>query len=1146
MEKYLNLKVGKNLLLITLGHIALTFWALNLVAPPENISLMWLPDGYLLGCLVLLPRTLWLPLCLLILGGTWLTELLMMDRPNSLILSFATANFLESIGGAWLFQRFSGGKSGFSGYRHLTAFILFAAMLLPGFSALIGAGSLVLHGYTDQFWFVYKTWLFSAGLGNLFVAPLVIYGFSFLYGKNKYGTTERQLPKKGSLVYSPLWLTALLAFLGTVLPYLLGDDIYAKSISIILTLPLLIWASVRFGMLGAVVVSSVTVISSIQLMTWGLGSFFNAHTSLSAAVVELQSYLGASIIASFFTALTVEKNNKHADALKDTSVRLKELFEYSPVSLWVEDFSSVKQHIDQALEGSTLNLRQWLDQNPEQLPILVQKVVVLSVNQRSLELFGADSEQELIQNLNNIFNDASLLAFKEELISLYELNGQFSTEAVQLKIDGSPIFTSTNVVVSPAHKNDWGRVIVAVEDISARKKAENAIDHFFDQPMNLHLIARFDGTVLRINKGWERFLAYGREELEGRSLLDFVHPDDIESTLAKMSGLQNGGSVDYFENRYRHKVSGYRWLAWSAVSSLSEGLIYAVASDITERKEAESSLQDSAEIFRSTAEGIVLTELDGSIRDANQAFTDITGYSKKEVLGQHIRMLQSGQHDKEFYKEMWQSINETGNWTGEIWNRRNDGSVYPEYLAISSVKNDQGDVTRYVGIFSDITHIKRSEERLSYLSTHDPLTGLANRSLLMEHLERALKHAARNNSILAVLLIDIDGFKHINDSLGPDAGDKLLVEFSQRLSSAVRSDDTVARISGDEFVVIYEDIHQVNSIAHAVEDLMEEFVPPYIINDKELHITVSVGISLYPNDGDKGDMLIRNADAAMFRAKESGRNNYQFYTEALTATAFEHMFIESSLRNALQQNEFRLVYQPQFDFKSKQLIGLEALLRWHSPSRGLIPPGKFIPIAEQSGFMREIGNWVLLQACYQGKEWLDQGYEFGRIAVNVAGPQIMHGDLIEQVSLALDKSGLPASCLELEVTENFVMTEIDSTVAQLQALRDMGIELAIDDFGTGHSSLSYLKQLPINKLKIDQSFVREIHENSSDLAIAEAIIAMAKALDLKTIAEGVETTAQADLLIARECLQAQGYLYSKPISPEEVVARFLKDESNLA
>lgn len=1123
--------------LITMGYAILATWALQLKAPPEDISVMWLPDGYLLACLVLLPGKYWLPLCLMVSGTAFILEYLAVARPFGLILSFQLANMLESVGGALTFLYVGKGKSWFVGYRHLSSFLLFAVFFLPACSAVIGAGSLVLYSETEHFWPLYQTWWLSAGLGNLFVAPLVLYLALYLQqlrNNTRVMGSENIFRQDGVKLhgYGGLWLMAILSFVVVLVVSLPALDHYARLILTFLTLPLLIWSSIRFGMLGASVIASIVAVGSVHMMAMGNSVFTDYHTSLSAAVVELQGYLGVSIVAAYFTALSSSKARQNIQALTQVRDEFKGVLEYMPVSLWVEDFSQVRQFMDRSLEQSDTDLRTWLNDNPEALPALAGKVSVLSVNQATLDLYGARDSAELLGSLAKCFNDESLQVFREELIGLYECDDPFKAESVQLKVDGSTIYTRVNVMVMPGCYDNWERVLVAVEDLSARKKAENAINHFFDQPMNLHLIARFDGTILRVNRGWETILGYNRTLLEGMCLLDFIHPDDVEPTVSKMEGLSQGETVHYFENRYCHKKEGFRWLAWSAVASMEDELIYAVASDITERKEAETSLVDSRQIFRSTGEGIILTELDGTIRDVNPAFTVITGYEKAEVQGRHIRILQSGRQSKGFYRMMWKSIARTGSWQGEIWNRRKDGSVYPEYLTINGIRNKDGDVVRYVGVFSDMTHVKHSEERLFHISTHDSLTDLPNRTLLMELIDKALKRAVRHRSKVAILLIDIDGFKHINDSLGPESGDQLLLLFAERLQSTVRSDDTVARISGDEFVVVYEGIRQLSELTRTIESLMDQLSPSFSLADKDLPLTVSIGVSVFPDDGDKGDYLLRNADAAMFRAKEHGRNNFQFYTEELTASAFEHMFIESSLRHALNEKEFRLVYQPQYRFSDGTLSGFEALLRWHSQSRGVISPGRFIPIAEQSGFMREIGNWVLLEACIQGRCWLDKGLNFGRIAVNISGPQIKHGDLVEQVCLALNQSGLPACHLELEVTENFVMTEIDATIRQLQQLRDMGIEIAIDDFGTGYSSLSYLKKLPVNKLKIDQSFVREIHQSQGDLAIAEAIIAMAKALDLKTIAEGVETQAQADLLIDKGCQQVQGFLYHKPASPE--------------
>ncbi|MET0072049.1 MAG: EAL domain-containing protein [Candidatus Thiodiazotropha sp.] len=558
------------------------------------------------------------------------------------------------------------------------------------------------------------------------------------------------------------------------------------------------------------------------------------------------------------------------------------------------------------------------------------------------------------------------------------------------------------------------------------------------------------------------------------------------------------------------------------------------ALDITKRKQDEEKLRQAAAVFASTAEGVTITDLEGTILDVNQAFSDITGYTRDEVIGENPRILKSERHDRIFYQGMWKSLLTVGQWRGEIWNRRKDGYVYPELLTISSVKDRQGDTTGYVGVFADITSIKQSEERLDYLAHHDPLTDLPNRLLFNARLRQSIKHSYRQHAVLAVVFIDLDHFKHINDSLGHTAGDELLRQLAERLSLAIRSDDTVARISGDEFVVLLEDIGNAEHAAVAVDKLMEVFNAPFGLAENEVYITASMGISLYPHNGEQATELLQNADAAMYRAKDEGRNTYQFYTSELTVVAFEHVFLENALRGALENEEFRLVYQPQVDLATGEVIGMEALLRWHHPTQGIISPARFIPIAEQSGLIIDIGTWVLATACTQGKAWLDQGCDIGRIAVNVAGQQIQDHEFVRRVEAVLKASGLPAGHLVLEVTESFVMRRAEASIQQLEALRDRGIEIAIDDFGTGYSSLSYLKQLPIDKLKIDQSFVRDIPHDPNDMAISEAVIVMGKALGMHIIAEGVETDEQASFLRNKGCGQAQGYLFSKPVSAEEM------------
>lgn len=562
--------------------------------------------------------------------------------------------------------------------------------------------------------------------------------------------------------------------------------------------------------------------------------------------------------------------------------------------------------------------------------------------------------------------------------------------------------------------------------------------------------------------------------------------------------------------------------------------------DVTDQVWVSERLQQAAAVFESTLEGVMITDLGGRILDVNQAFETITGYSNTEAIGQTPRLLRSGHHDRAFYQGLWQTLTTQGTWHGEIINRRKDGSQYPSLLTITTVRDGQNQPTGYVGVFSDITATKESQERLDYLAHHNPLTGLPNRLLFNDRLHHALYLAARQTTLLALIFVDVDRFKHINDSMGHGAGDDLLRQLARRFQEAVRGNDTVAHLSGDEFVVLLEDIGHSQNVTLVIHKLFDALKPPVQLHGQEIYVTASMGISLFPTDGQDPSTLLRNADTAMYQAKEEGRNTYRFYTEEMMAITFEQMLLENALRGALDRQEFHLVYQPQVDLISRQLVGLEVLLRWNHPELGRVSPVQFIPLAEQTGLIRDIGLWVLHCACRQGREWLDQGITFGRIAVNIAGPQIRHNGLLAVVQSALGESGLPPNCLELEVTEGFIMEGATDSVEQLKALRDLGIQISIDDFGTGYSSLSYLKQLPIEKLKIDRSFIRDIPQDANDMAIAEAVIALGQALNLRVIAEGVETDAQASFLIRKGCHEAQGYLYSQPLPPQEIGPIFSK------
>ena len=512
------------------------------------------------------------------------------------------------------------------------------------------------------------------------------------------------------------------------------------------------------------------------------------------------------------------------------------------------------------------------------------------------------------------------------------------------------------------------------------------------------------------------------------------------------------------------------------------------------------------------------------------------------MLGQRPTVLTSGRHSSDFYEAMWKELREEGFWQGEVWNRRKNGEVYPEWLAINVVKSPAGEVTHYVAIFSDQSERKAADERIQFLAHFDVLTGLPNRGHLQDRALLAIQTAVRDNGKLAILLLDLDRFKTINESLGHAAGDILLKMASERIRKVLGTGEVVARQGGDEFIVLLPLISDAAVAAHVAERILAEFGVPLEVYNHTLSISGSIGISIFPDDGRDFDTLVRNADAAMYHAKSSGRNNYKFYTADLNARAREILAIESQLRYAVEHNEFVLHYQPQVDIASGKIIGAEALIRWNHPSLGLLGPMHFIDVAEERGFIVQIGNWVIREACRQIAAWHAAGLPLVTVGVNLSALQFRHQDLVQVLSNALAAYQLPGSCLDVEVTESVIMDDMDATIQTIRAIQSMGIRMSIDDFGTGYSSLAYLKRFKADKLKIDRSFVRDIPEDQDDTAITRAIINMAKNLNMQVVAEGVETIEQWRFLEEHGCDQVQGYLLAKPMAAE-LVEPLLRQES---
>lgn len=634
------------------------------------------------------------------------------------------------------------------------------------------------------------------------------------------------------------------------------------------------------------------------------------------------------------------------------------------------------------------------------------------------------------------------------------------------------------------------------------------------------------------NRRYALELGITPEQIAGKTDFDFFPQELAEEYRAADHEVISGGQVvareePYITNgetRYIHTVkTPLQDEEGNAIGIL--GIFW----DVTEQRSADEKRRQAAAVFESTAEGMMIVEAEGHLAAVNKAFTSITGYAQDEVLGRAPRFLYAGPEDEGLFQSIWPQVVESGQWQGEVTARRKDGELFPQWLTVSAVRDERGALTHYVMVFTDITVLKRSQAQLDHLAHHDPLTDLPNRVLFNMRLNHALSVARRSGRRVGLLFLDLDRFKNVNDTLGHPVGDVLLQQVAHRFKERMHEVDTIARTGGDEFVVIAEEVVMPSDVAQIAQKLLSVFEDLFHVGTSDIHLGASIGISLFPEDGTEVETLLKNADIAMYRAKERGRNNYQFYTAELAVNAMERFRMEAALRHALERAELVLYYQPKVELAEGKVVGAEALLRWRHPELGLVAPDRFISVAEDNGLILPIGEWVLRSACDQMQSWLAQGVPLRQVAVNLSAVQVLRGDVVGAVQRALRDSGLPAQHLELEITESVLMEHAEETIQVLDDLRALGVTIAVDDFGTGYSSLSYLKRFPIDALKIDQAFVRDIPADSNDAAIIRAVIALGHSLQLRVIAEGVETAEQHAFLIEEGCDTAQGFLFGRPV-----------------
>ena len=647
------------------------------------------------------------------------------------------------------------------------------------------------------------------------------------------------------------------------------------------------------------------------------------------------------------------------------------------------------------------------------------------------------------------------------------------------------------------------------------------------------------GNIAYVNNQFEDSSGYSMAEVIGRNPRLLKTGETSAQEYQYLWDIISGGGIWYGDLHNRRKNGTLYWeRARIAGVKNQQGEIInyiAIKEDITQLKQDEKQLRLASAVFETAAEAIVVTDSENCIQVINPAFSRITGFSRSEVVGKNPSVLSSGQHDKHFYDVLFETLSSSGSWEGEIWNRRKSGDIYPEWLRISTMRDEFGKLEGYVALFHDISKRKKSEEHIVHQANYDVLTGLANRKLFTERLTWALDRADREQDRVALLFIDLDRFKQVNDTRGHSFGDLLLQEVANRLLMNLRKTDTAARLGGDEFAVILPGLYKLQTLEALIGKLLLNLSQTYVLDGHEAFISASIGVTLFPDDGDTPEILLRNADSAMYQAKAKGRNDFQFFTQEIMEQSQKHGEMEQSLRNALERNELYLNFQPIIEMSSGRMVSAEALIRWQHPQKGLISPAEFIPLAEELGLIRPIGEWVLVEACRFAASWSEYSSSAPRVAVNLSSRQFERQNIVDVVQSILQQTGLPAERLTLEITESLMVATTSQIVAQLNGLRELGIEISIDDFGTGYSSLSYLKKLPLSCLKIDRSFVMDITTDPEDRLLVAAILSMAQSLNLKVIAEGVETTAQADFLKSKNCQFVQGYLYSRPLSKDDFI-----------
>lgn len=918
------------------------------------------------------------------------------------------------------------------------------------------------------------------------------------------------------------------------------------------------------------------IVAPLTNSHWQLRGLYDAEQARQGLIAPLIGKCLIALACSIVPLLALFSLRRRQRQLHESRRRYKDIFEGTGVALCVLDLSDLPEYLSRLQLQTRQALSDRLERHPAQLHGLLQRLRITEVNQVAASLLESETAEQvwrqLIEGCPRTGEGIGLLLLQ----AVVEGSRQLEMELRLPDALGNDRYLWLSVTL-PERSDDFNAVILSINDITRRKQLDlaqlRASESLRDSEQRYRMLAESISDVIfstdralkpnYVSPSVNAALGYSAEWILKNGWTSTVaNPQQLArlyglvSRVAKalpdpqaLAALQAQIPTQLFlfdclrADGRKIPVELRLVLVWGNDGAF-EGIL-GVGRDVSQQRRAEKDLRMAATVFEHSTSAILITDPAGYIVQANDAFSRVSGYTLAQVLDQLPMMLAVDDQQEAHLSYILNQLNQRGSWEGEVWLKRRNGEHYPAWVGITAVLDDEGDLASYVCFFTDISERKASEQRIHRLAYYDALTHLPNRTLFQDRLHTALQQAERQNAWVVLMFLDLDRFKPINDSLGHAAGDRMLKDMAGRLLECVADDDTVARMGGDEFTLLLQPgaTQQValNRAIHVAEQILASLVRPFVLEGREFFVTASIGIALSPQDGNELSQLMKNADTAMYHAKERGKNNFQFYQADMNASALERLELESDLRHALEQEEFTLYYQPQFSGDGKRLTGAEALLRWRHPRRGLVPPSDFIPVLEELGLVVEVGDWVITEACRQLKAWHKAKVRVPKMSVNISARQFADGTLGTRIATILNETELPPACLELELTESILMSEVNVAMLILAGLKRLGLSIAVDDFGTGYSSLNYLKQFPIDVLKIDRTFVDGLPSGEQDAQIARAIIAMAHSLNLSVIAEGVETHEQLEFLREHGCDEVQGYLFGRPMTPERFEAQFSND-----